>query len=124
MNTIIAEQKLQEAILDHELLLIAPEDEVSEIWYLAWRAYEQTILSQSERVAWRQTVHVEEGGIKSNKYLYNDEKIMVDDDPLYLAPPSTEALQKDKAELIDYAKVLSNKYVIVALSKSVFPASL
>ena len=43
--------------------------------------------SQGKPVAWRQTVHVEEVGIKSIKYLYNDEKIMVDDDPLYLAPP-------------------------------------
>ena len=48
MDRIIAEQKLQEAILDHELLLIAPEDEISEIWYIAWRAYEQAIISQGE----------------------------------------------------------------------------
>ena len=94
MNTIIAEQKLQEAILDHELLLIAPEDEVSEIWYLAWRAYEQAQLSQSEPVAWRQTVHVEENGIKSIKYLYNNEKIMVDDEPLYLVPPQPKHMKE------------------------------
>ena len=59
---------------------------------------------QGELVAWRQTVHVEEVGIKSIKYLYNDEKIMVDDEPLYLATPSTEALQQDKAEMIEYAE--------------------
>ena len=64
----------------------------------------QAILSQGEPVAWRQTVHVEEVGIKSIKYFYDNEKIMVDDVPLYLAPPAIEALQKDKAELIKYAE--------------------
>ena len=49
----------------------------------------QAIVTQAELVAWRQTVHVEVNGIKSVKYLYNDEKIMVDDEPLYLAPPYT-----------------------------------
>ena len=53
----------------------------------------------TKAVAWRQTVHVEKGGNKSIKYLYNNEKIMVDDEPLYTAQPSTEALQEDKANL-------------------------
>ena len=69
-------------------------------------AYHAQAPLQGELVAWRQTVHVEEVGIKSIKYLYNDEKIMVDDKPLYLATPSTEALQKDKAELVEYARHL------------------
>ena len=80
--------------------------------------------SQGKPVAWRQTVHVEEGGIKSIKYLYNDEKIMVDDDPLYLGQPSTEALQselsdfsaklqKDKAEIIEHYKYLKNALICI-----------
>ena len=55
--------------------------------------------SQGKQVAWRQTVHVEENGIKSIKYLYSNEKIMVDDEPLYLVSPSTETLQKENANL-------------------------
>ena len=37
MNEKLMEQALQDAILEHELLLIAPEDEVREIWEHAWR---------------------------------------------------------------------------------------
>ena len=33
-------------------------------------------------------------------------KILDTDIPLYTAPPSTEALQKDKAEMIEYARHL------------------
>ena len=69
--------------------------------------------SQGKPVAWRQTVHIEEGDIKSIKYLYNDEKIMVDDVPLYLAPPSIEALQKDKAEMIEYTRHLRYKLELI-----------
>ena len=35
--------------------------------------------------------------------------------PLYLAPPSTEALQKDKAELIEYARILRKGHKSVVL---------
>ena len=38
MNENLIEQSLQDAILENQLLLIASEDEVREIWELAWRA--------------------------------------------------------------------------------------
>ena len=37
-------------------------------------------------------------------------KILDTDIPLYTAPPSTEDLQKDKAELIEYARKLYSKF--------------
>ena len=74
----------------------------------------QALLSQGAPVAWRQTVHVEENGIKSIKYLYNDEKIMVSDEPLFLAPPLTEPSQVEKTPI----ELLASNFTDYVMAKS------
>ena len=75
----------------------------------------QPILSQGEPVAWRFIGINEHEGMfmLKDRMPKKYDKTWWKVENLYLAPPSTEALQKDKAELIAYAKMLVERLCLI-----------
>ena len=101
--------ELVKELIKNTRFKLANETTVKDIANICEAYHEQAILSQGDPVAFRYKHKDDLQWQYTNKIeVISVENIIVEN--LYTFPPSTEALKKDKAEMIAYARKLYSKF--------------